>query len=317
MSHTRARNIKLRSRSSRSQRARQRRQQKQDRENAARAARARGRRKKKETILLNQPQRRRKKDSRNIGAKALDILSSTLLEPTTFIRNPAAAGRLVAERRAEIRRTKDIQLAFDVVGETLTSTAIAGAAVLGAANPAIARSLFLKVLPRTPKSIAATFTAGGLILGSPTLRSFVSSAIEDPTRLGRRGGELFEKALKGEDVGGFKEALKKAGIIGGGIAAVVGVGALAKKLFGGKSGKSLPAVAGGGAPQSVPTSIALPSSPVPSPLVTGQKQEEVITKEEPKLVDKPSAPSVTVNNNIRINNRSSANRRFINNVSMQ
>jgi len=257
----------------------------------------------KKTILLNQPQRTR-------TAKALDIISSTLLEPTTFIRNPAAAGRLVAARRAEIRRTKDIQLAFDVVGETLTSTAVGAAALFGAVNPALARSAFLRILPRTPKAIAASATAGGLLISSPSIRGFVGGVLQDPTRLGRRGGELFEKALKGEDVGGVKSALAKAGLIGGAVAAVVGAGALAKRIFG--RGKEVVATGISGSPSLVPMSIAAPSSPAPSPI----EEEPVIAETTPALVEKPAAPSVVVNNNIKINNRSSANKRFINHVNL-
>lgn len=275
------------------------------------------------TIHLNGPKKetisspKAKADSRGFGAKALDILSSTLLEPTTFItKGPAAAGRKVAERRARLRRTKSLSEAVGTASEALTATALIGGGILGTATAggrAVASRLIPKLIPKTPRGILATTTAAGILITSPTARRFAGRFVEDPTRLGRGTGEIIEKASKGEDVGGIKEALKKAGLIGAGIAGTGLLIAGAKKLLSrDKRPPQLPTtqfqpISNLGTTPLIVTGGAPSSTGDVTPVISPTKA----TKEEGVTLP---PPSVTVNNNIRINNRSSANRRFINTI---
>ena len=252
---------------------------------------------------------RKKKQSR--FATGLDVLSSVLLEPTTFIKSPTAAGAKVRKRRADIRSRKK-GAAGKVIGEILTSTALAAGAILGAgtlAGRAVVAKVAPKLIPRTLGGAATAATGAGILLVSPTARKAVAGVIEDPTEVGRQAGRVIESAAKGEDVGAIGDVLKTAGIVGGAVAGGVaiskGVGFIKSKIKPAETAKS---------PTSTPTSAALPTSNlVPTQAIVSSDTEPVIAVRKAELT--PS-PSVTVNNNIKINNRSSANRRFINNVNV-
>jgi len=200
------------------------------------------------------------KKKQPIGSKILDVVSSTLLEPTTLItKGPGEAGRLVKKRREEISRTKDISKALDVVGETLTSTLVAGGLVLGAANPAAAGGVLRGLIPKTIGGKIGATTLGGVLITSPTARKVVGRFAEDPTKIGREGGILLEKSLSGKEkeIPGVVEALKVGGILGAGVAAAVGAKKVGEKLFGPRP-KTVPTTTED--PTTVPTSIALPSA---------------------------------------------------------
>ena len=216
----------------------------------------------KKTITLNKPKtttKDRVKEVKRRSAKALDVLSSILLEPTTFIKNPSKAGDLVAARRADITKTKDIGKALDVVGETLTATAIGAAATLGIANPAVAGKLALKALPKTLKGQIGALTGVGILTTSESARNLAGKFFQDPTKIGREAGLIIDKALTKKDVGTVAEAFQKAGIIGAVVAGGVGAIALGKKFLGGGDADKAINV-----PGQVPSSVALPVSPIPS-----------------------------------------------------
>lgn len=242
------------------------------------------------------------------GSKFLDILSSVLLEPTTFIKSPTKAGEKVRVRRKKIRRGVKGEVG-KVIGETLTSTALIGGALLGGgtvAGRAIVAKVAPKLIPRTARSIATVATGTGILLVSPTSRKAVLGVLEDPTEVGRQAGRVIEKAAKGEDVGAFGDVLKTAGLVGGAVAGGVGI-AKGVEFIKGKIKLATP----GKTPMDTPTSAGLPKTPVPTQAIVTQDSEPVVSVQKAKVTP---APSVTVNNDIKINNRSSANRRFINNV---
>ena len=197
-----------------------------------------------------------KRFKQNIGSKILDQISSLLLEPKTVVtKGLGEAGRLVKKRRPEISRTKDISKALDVVGETLTSTLVAGGLILGAANPAIAGSVAKSLIPKTIGGKIGAITAGGIVTTSGTARKLLGNFLQDPAKIGREAGILIDKAVAGKDTGGVVEALKVAGLIGGGVAATVGAKKIVDKFF-----NKTPKVE---SPQTVNTTIALPTDNVP------------------------------------------------------
>lgn len=273
-----------------------------------------------ETIVLGQSSSRgvinlapAKRESRqNIFSRGLDILSSALLEPTTFIKSPTKAGEKVKARRERIRRG-DKKEAVAVVAETLTATAIAASAILGggtAAGRAVVAKVAPKLLPTTIKKAAVLATGTGILLSSPGARRLVGGLIDDPTKLGRGAGEVIEKVRKGEDTGKFTEVLKTAGIIGAGAVAVGGAVAIGKRVLGGRKAAEVVAQPNAGT-IGVPTSAGVGGGAIPSQALSSTTDEPVVT---PTKEPSTSVPSVVVKNNIKINNRSSANRRFINNV---
>lgn len=238
--------------------------------------------KKKPSILLLAPRK----------PKVLDIVSSILLEPTTFIKSPTQAAFKVEARRKEIRKTGDVGKALDVVGETLTAAGIGAAGILAAGSPAAAGGIALKALPKTLKGQITAFTAGGILVTSKQARKLAGKFIQDPTKIGREAGLLIDKALSGKDVGGVGEALKKAGIVGAIVAGGVGAVALTKKIFGGKGESTKTPDQAINTPSQVPGSIALPISVIPdalTPIV-----EAPVIAETPK-VDAVGAPSAEIN----------------------
>jgi len=265
------------------------------------------------TIFLNEPAKNaikapQARDTRGLGAKTLDIISSTLLEPTTFIRSPSRAGRLVAERRA---RTTTLSQAVGTTSEALVTAGFLTGGLLGtvtAGGRAVAARTLPRLVPRTVKGGLGATLAGGILVTSPGARRLVGRSIEDPTRAGREAGLLIEKLRTGEDVGGFKEGLKKAGLIGAGL---VGTGLLiagAKKVFG--RDKKAPVIAPLAAAQPISNLGTAPTAATTG-LATQAPTEQVITptaSEEKEI----SAPPITVNTNIKIDNKSSLSRRFIN-----
>jgi len=233
-----------------------------------------------------------KTSTRNGGviSKGLDILSSILLEPTTFIKDPVKAGKLVSDRRAKIRKGEKGEFT-KVIAETITSTALAAGAILGggtvAGRAAVAR-FAPKLIPKTVKGGLLTSTAGGILLTSPTARRLVSGTIQDPTKTGREAGELIERIANKEDTGSFKDIVKKAGVAGGAIALGAGAIGVGKALIGDKS------------PSDVPSSLALPSTPIPNALTPITDEPVVATAAKPAVVPKPSV-NVKVINKPQIN----------------
>lgn len=231
--------------------------------------------------------------SQNVGSKSLDILSSLMLEPVTVItKGPAAAGQLVKARREEISRTKDIGKALDVVGETLTSTLIAGGLVLGASAPATAGQLLKGALPSSLKGYLATSTGLGILATSKQARDFVGKILQDPTKLGREAGLLIDKAFEGKDMGGVSDALRKAGLLGagvvGGAAAYSGFQALMDKITANK-----PADTVINTPSQVPSSLALPSDAIPNAL-SPISSAPVIASPVPEAIPTATVPDINV-----------------------
>jgi len=236
-----------------------------------------------------------KASKRGFFEKGLNILSSTLLEPTTLLtKGFGAAERKVAKRRADITRTKDISKALDVVGETLTSTALIAGAVLGGgtvAGRALVAKVAPKLIPKTPKSILLTATGTGILTTSKSARKFVGGILQDPTKTGREAGLLLDRTLAGkEDDSSFVDIAKKAGVAGVVIAGVAGGLGLASKF---KNRDKTP----DGISRS-PTSII--GGLVPTPLSELSPDPVIAKKEKPALV---SAPAV----NIKINNKPQVN----------
>ena len=257
----------------------------------------------KSSIAAAPARRKAKREAvkRGVGAKVLDVVAATLLEPKTFItKGPLAAGRVVAGRRVDISQTKDISKALDVVGEAITSTVIAGAVVLGAANPAAAAKLLSKAIPVTLKGKFAALTVGGILITSKSARDLVFGIVQDPTKFGREAGLLVDKAVAGEDVGGIKEALKTAGFIGAGVAVVAGGAVLVKKLLGGRSTK-VPDTAIN-TPSQVTSSIALPTTPIPDALTPLSEVPVILETPTPEPSGMPGAEiNIKVINKPQIN----------------
>lgn len=216
-------------------------------------------------------------DTRGFFEKALDITSSILLEPTTFVTNPAKAGRLVRDRRKATQL--DPSLGVGTIAETLTATAVAGSLIV---NP-IGTLRF--IAPKTVKGALATTFGIGLVASSKTARDFVLGVVDDPTKFGRETGKVVESVVAGEDTGDIIDTLKTAGVVGAGVA-VVGTGlALANKFR--SNGKS-PSDA------VVSTAQAIPSNIVPTATETiSSGADPVIAKPEEK---KAQSPGVVVNN---------------------
>ena len=259
---------------------------------------------------FDEPKKESKKKKQSKLATGLDIVSSILLEPTTFIKSPTKAGQKVKERREKIR-AGDKKEAVGVIAETLTATGIAAAAVLGAGTAAgrgVVAKVAPKLLPTTIKKGVVTATGAGILFTSPTARKIAGKFIEDPTKVGREAGEVIEKVKKGEETGKFTDVLKTAGVVGGAAALVGGGIALAKKL----KGDPKPA-SPSDTPQSTLPSAALPTGVIPTQAVATPTSQPVVT---PSKEPSTQVPSVNVTNNIKINNRSSANRRFINTINV-
>ena len=232
-----------------------------------------------------------KKDTRGFFAKGLDILSSVLLEPTTFFRDPVKAGRKVQKRRADVRSGVKGS-ATAIVAETLTATAIATGLLLGGATVggrAVAGKILTRIAPTTIPKVIGTATVGGILLTSKTARKAAATIIDDPTKLGREAGALLEKAVAGEEVGTLGGALKTAGVVGLGIAGVAGAIGLAKKFKGDPKSVGLSP----SDPQ-VPTSGIIPSNFVPT-------ATDLVSPSDVSVIEKPleqqaQTPAVIVNN---------------------
>jgi len=227
----------------------------------------------------------------NLGgkiAKGLDILSSTLLEPTTFIKSPTQAGLLVAERRRKIRTAPKGKVnveALKVVGETLLSTGLAAGALLGAGTAA-GRALVVKQVPRiakklVPKTLGSalgTIAVSGLLVSSPKARKV---AVNLP-KTAFSGGQILAKVVEtGKAPLGIKQAILTGGLIGGG--AVAGA-----KILG---------VIKGGTDKKVLTNISqvVPSIMTPELQTVGVAEPR---KKAEEVAIKPQMP--TINNKITV-----------------
>lgn len=196
---------------------------------------------------------------------ALNQISSILLEPTTVFKEGfGVAGRKVQARREKIR-LGDRKEAVSVIAETLTATALVGAGILAIGSPLVAGRLIVKALPTTLKGQLGLVTGTGILLSSKVVRKKAGQFIQDPTKVGREAGELIDKVVAGEDTGDIGDVFKTAGLVGAGVG-IVGAGILlGKKLKDRK--KDIKVVD----PSDVPSSNALPISPIPdanSPLST-------------------------------------------------
>jgi len=241
-------------------------------------------------------------------ATGLDILSSTLLEPTTFIRNPVLAGEKVKQRRADVRAGKKGAVS-SIIGETLTATALIGGSVLGAgtlAGRSIVAKTVPKLLPTTIPKALGTATLGGILITSKEARKKTAKIIDDPTKVGREAGKVIDKVVAGEETGRVGDIIKTAGLVGGGAVLGAGVVAGGKKVI--DIIKRPKVLEPSKSPTETPSSAALPSSSIPSQKISSPNEPPVV--EPTKEVSAPT-PSVVVNNNIKIN---AANKRFINNV---
>lgn len=222
----------------------------------------------------------------------LDLISSTLLEPTTLVtKGPRAAISKVRERRLDIARTKDIGKALNVAGEAVTSAGLAAGVVLGAAYPAAAKTALVTALPKTPKGILATVTGAGILTTSKTARKYVGNVLQDPTKLGREAGLLIDKAAgQNKSLPSVGDALKKAGLIGAGV--VTGATALkaGKALYNKLTTKTadkvadvMPSAVGAYSLGSVPTAFSPTTS---EPVVSSPAKEPAASS--------PQAPPVNV-----------------------
>lgn len=227
------------------------------------------------------------------GAKALDIISSTLLEPVTLItKGPNKAAELVKKRREEIKATKDLSKAFDVAGEAATSASIAAAATLGIANPSAALGVLKGLVPSTLGGKVAGITGAGILISSAKGREIAARFAQDPTKIGREAGILIDKAAKGEDVGGVVNALKTAGLIGAGVAATAGATKVVKSILNKKKGKTADAAIN--RPQQVPTSVVTQASPIPDPLDPISDTPVVSSPQEPTVQPMAEAPDINI-----------------------
>jgi len=227
--------------------------------------------------------------------RGLNVLSSLLLEPKTLLtKGISAAESKVARRRERVRRG-DRTEAFNIIGETLTATALGAGALLGGATVPgrlAVRRFAPKLIPKTVKGKIFAVTGVGALVTSPTARRFVSETIQDPTRAGREVGRLIEKGVAGEALPGFLDVLKTAGIVGVGVAGIAGAVGLVKKL----KDREVP---GGATPSDVPPSIALPTAAIPGvfapmaegPVVAEAPQTDLPPTEVPdinvKVINKP------------------------------
>ena len=221
-------------------------------------------------------------DSRSGGAKFLDALSSVFLEPKTIItKGFGEAGKLVAKRRKKIRGG-DTALGISTIFEIGAAASIPIAATLGIANPAAAAKIAAGLIPKTIGGKIGAITVGGVLITSKTAREQASKFIADPTKIGREAGILIDKAAKGEETGSVVDALKTAGIIGGTAALVGGAAIVGKKAL----DKFKTPITKIETPSTVPSSIALPTSVIPTSLQAITEPQPVVAKTAPAVLPK-------------------------------
>ena len=241
----------------------------------------------------------------NAGSKALDILSSVLLEPVTLVtKGPSAAGKLVKTRREEIEHTGSVSKAAGVVFETLTAATVGAALVGAAAAPATAAGIGFNVgarlLPKTLLGGVGAATGAGILITSSAARSKVADIAQDPTKIGREAGLLIDKAVGGKDVGGLGDAVKTAGLVGAGVVGTVavlkGVDKVKDIFLGDKVADKVI-----NSPSDVPTALALPSDSVPDALAP--ITDTPVVETTPKPVDTSPAQAI----NIKVINKPQVN----------
>ena len=165
---------------------------------------------------MNSPAPQKKQ---NFLARALDVISAPLSQPsTTFTKGLGAGADAVYKSRAKIRRG-DNKEAFKVIGTTLLSTGIAAAGVLGAGTMA-GRSAVVqgaKVIGRAAAKKPLLTIAG---VGLATTKGGRMLLKEVPKKA-FQGGKILGQVAGGEDPGlTIGGALKGAGLLGA--AAIVG-----------------------------------------------------------------------------------------------
>lgn len=226
--------------------------------------------------------------------KALDLAASTLLEPKTLLTKGAGAAiDKVRNRRLTGRPS-------DVIGETLTATALYGGAIMAAANPVgafgVAKSAAKFVAPKSVRGALGYATGLGILSTSKTARDYVMGHLSDPTKTGRQLGRFLDTAVdkskeKAKDTNNkWRDFLIPAG---------VGAGALGTSILAGKALKNklstyfvqdnLPSVGMG----TNPNSGYIPSS------------NEPVIKTAEALQESKLTPAPVVN--VKINNKPQIN----------
>jgi len=225
----------------------------------------------------------------------------SILPKSDFKKSGLTAKAYADKKRAKFKKEKPTQL------KVLKAANVLGVGALGVlvAGSPLAPIISKAVIPKTIPQAVAGLTGIGILTTSKRARDLVAGTIKDPTKLGRGAGDIIEKVLD-KDTEGLTviDALKAGGVIGAGALVVGGAVVAGKKFLDKRKTQS--------SPTDTPLSAALPraSMPLSQLQATGSPAEVILQPKEPHT----SAPSVVVNNNIKINNKSSANRRFINNV---
>jgi hypothetical protein len=241
---------------------------------------------------------------KDIGAGVLDLLGSAYLEPTTLIKNPAAALKKVRERRQTIAnpRNDPKEEGFKVIGETITATAYGAAATLGIANPAAAGRAILGILPKSPRAVLGTLTGVGILTTSETARKLAANALQDPTRVGREAGLLIDQAVKnkGLNLPSVSDAVKTAGIIGAGVVGTAAAYNLGKKAYSyfftnkSPSNTVIPVT-----PSGITSSVMGQTSPITSFNTSGEPAIRSVEQVAPQAQVQPI--NIKINNKPKIN----------------
>lgn len=233
-------------------------------------------------------------------AKALDIISAPLSQPSTFFtKGPVAAAKKVKQTRQAISRG-DTGKASGVIGTTLASTAIAATGILAVAGAGaggvlggISRTFVTKTIPKAtfsvaksvvPKSVigkvgagSATILGAGVLTSSRKARGSIKDAPGGVFLLGKDIGKSIE-GDKPLNTGDLARGFKTAGLVG---LAGVGLAVVAPKIIG--------AVKGDGKKESEPFAIV---GPVPEES-TEKAKETPIKTETPAVISTTPIPDKT------------------------
>lgn len=256
------------------------------------------------------------------GATAMDSFSAMVKDPIKWLKDPVKTTQELRLIRKKIAGGDKIQ-AIKTAGEIAVQTAVAGALVVAPVKVLTGTGKFLF---GSPKRVAGTLLTGGALVTSGALREGLAATPGRIIETGAKIGEKLEDILSaplvpaGESNGvpNWLKVLGGAGVTAGLVAG--GIGLVKDKIKDKDISIPMPNLPiGGGIPKDTPKVITpqIGAQPV-APALLPTESAPVIAVPEPVKADKipPQKPAhVTVNNNIKINNRSSANKRFINNVS--